>query len=80
MVEEWCQAMTPSPAALIISMIIPKSLAALPDFIFLTALDAISGVSRALLIHSYLQHSIEIPHLKASDDDEIAKLAFHYHF
>ena len=71
--------MTPSHAALILSMIIPKSLAALPDFIFLTALDAISGVSGALLIHSYLQHSIEIPHLKAFDD-EIARLAFHYHF
>ena len=36
--------MTPSPIALIISMIIPESPAALPDFILLIALDTISGV------------------------------------
>ena len=36
--------MTPSPTALIISMTIPESPAALPDFILLIALDTISGV------------------------------------
>ena len=38
------QTMTPSPAALIISMIIPEGPAALTDFILLVALDTISGV------------------------------------
>ena len=38
------QTMTPSPAALIISMVIPEGPAALPDFILLIALDTISGV------------------------------------
>ena len=36
--------MTPSPAALMISMIIPEGQAALPDFILLIVLDTISGV------------------------------------
>ena len=33
----------PSPAALIVSMIIPEGPAALPDFTLVIALDAISG-------------------------------------
>ena len=38
------QTMTPSPAALIVSMIIPQGPAALPGFILQIALDTISGV------------------------------------
>ena len=38
------QTMTPSPVALIISMIIPEGPAALADFILLITLDTISGV------------------------------------
>ena len=38
------QTMTPSPASLIISMIIPEGSTALPDFLSRIALDTISGV------------------------------------
>ena len=84
--------MTPSPIALIISMIIPESPAALPDFILLIALDTISGVILIAgpmgLLHSYSQHSMEIRHAKAIDneitrlsaDHRQPKLAFDHHF
>ena len=45
MVEEWCQTVTPSPAALIISMTITEGPAALPGFVLLVALDTISGAA-----------------------------------
>ena len=78
------QTMTPSLAALIISVIIPEDPAALPDFILLIALDTISGVILIAgtstgedLLHSYSQHSMEIQHLKTFDN-EIARFSAHH--
>ena len=44
MVEDRCQTMTPYPASLIISTIIPEGPTVLPEFILLTGLDTISDV------------------------------------
>ena len=84
------QTVTPSPAALIISVILPEGPAALSDFILLIASDTSSGV---ILITgsstgAFSQHSIEIRNLKAfvneitrlSADYQQSKLAFHHHF
>ena len=76
------QTVTPSPVDLIISMIIPEGPAALPDFILLFALDAISDVifiagpstrASSLIFVAF----IEIRHSKAFDN-EIARLSTYH--
>ena len=88
------QTVTPSPATLIISMVIPADPAALPDFILLIALDIISIV--ILIAWSFywgfFTHIHSIPwkfNISKNFDNQIAslsachrqsKLAFHDHF